>query len=334
MDLKDPHCIDNIRMIVTSIKVFAPFINERIIKFRTPLNYCCANCNATIETEINNYLELNIDLDADMSINILEKSQKFKMISVDNYDLMSSYDMSLLFLQIPKREQSCLAKLSVGDKVTIKVKDNSYILEQIKNLLKNYLENVLLSTFSANRTSSLFISKSTMDTLFLSSIDKNKPQQSEIEVWEAMRSINLPWVGELDISQILTLRHQASASLESLRENLSLALMQGGEKKATEVVSEITSKVTELKQEIMANDIVKRSSKRYSAAFGSLAITLVVYGLASNVPVAAIGSVAALLATLSHMRTTEKEQEEKHAKIVTSPAYALLKAQDLLSCRE
>jgi hypothetical protein len=105
-------------------------------------------------------------------------------------------------------------------------------------------------------------------------------------------------------------------------------------KKATQVVSELISKVAELKQEIMANDIVKRKNKKHRAEIGSLAITLVIYGLASSIPLAAVGSVAALLATLSHIYVSDKEEEKKDAEIVTSPAYALLKAKDLLSCRE
>lgn len=333
VDLRMPHYIDYIKMMVTVIKTFAPLIDEKIIELRTPVIKYCTDCMGRIEAEIDKFLEVNIDIDADTTIYCLNTLRNYNVISVNNPDVYRLCGISLEF-QIPKGKKSCLPKLSVHDKLTIKVRDNPYMLDEIKTCLKNDLINVISSVASAHETHSLFISKSELDTLFLSSVDRSNPQKSEMEAWEAMRSINLPWVGELDIPQILKLRHEASESLESLRENLSLAFMQGGEKKATEVVSELTSKVSELKQEIMTNDIVKRSNKRYSAAFGSLAITLVIYGLASNVPVTTVGSVAALLVALSHMRTSEKEQEEKNAKIVTSPAYALLKAKDLLSCRE
>jgi len=325
--------LDAVKMMVTVLKSFAPLINEDIIDLRTPVSRYCTHCIGKINDEIDNFLEANIDIEADMTIYCLDSFNKINVILIDNPDLARLSGTSLA-IQIPKGKKSGLPKLSVNDQLIVKLKNNPYILGELKDSLTNNLMNVVSSVDSAHKTSSLFISKSELDTLFLSSIDRNIPQKNELDTWEALRSVNLPWVGELDIPQILMLRHQASASLEALRENLSVGFMQGGEKKATEVVSELTSKVTELKQEIMANDIVKKSNKRYSAGFGSIAITLVFYGLASNVPAAAVGSVAALLAALSHMRTSEKEQEEKNGKVLTSPAYALLKAKDLLSCKE
>ena len=61
---------------------------------------------------------------------------------------------------------------------------------------------------------------------------------------------------------------------------------------------------------------------------------MVFYGLASANPIAAVGGVAALLASISHLDKDEKAMKEREAKIITSPAYALLKAKDLLSCQE
>lgn len=326
--------IRNIKLMVEVVKTFAPLINENIIELRTPFVKYCKDCIGNIKTEINIFLDSIIDADANINITCIDKYRDVNLVLVNNNDLNRLCGIASFTVEIPNYEKSFLKKLALHDVLTIRCRDNQYIFGAMQELLEDILMNVTSSIDSANKTSSLFLSKSELDTLFLASVDRNTPPQRDIDTWEAMRSINLPWVGELDIPQILMLRHQASASLESLREKLSLEFMQGGEKKATEVVLELTLKIAELKQEIMANDIVKKSSKRYSAGFGSLAITLVMYGLASNVPAAAVGSVAALLAALAHMRTSEKEQEDKNAKILTSPAYALLKAKDLLSCRE
>jgi hypothetical protein len=110
--------------------------------------------------------------------------------------------------------------------------------------------------------------------------------------------------------------------------------MQGGQKQVTEVVAELTGKISELKKQILANEMVKQSQKKSALRFGSLAISIVMYGLVSNVPAAGVGSLAALIATLLHLRDRENEAEEEESRIITSPAYALLKARDLLNCRE
>ena len=226
----DPSGLHNLIMMVTAIKTFVPFINEGIIEFRTPFMWYCKDCMARIETELNNFLDPNIDLDADTSILCLGTSKKSNRLAIVNPDLTRLLDNVSLVIQAPKGKKSFFPKLSVGDKLTLKTKDNQYLLETIKDHIKYSLVNVISSIHSAQRTSSLFVSKSELDTLFLSSIDGSNPKNNEIESWEAMRSIKLPWIGELDIPQVLTLRHQASASLESLRESLSLAFMQGGKK--------------------------------------------------------------------------------------------------------
>jgi hypothetical protein len=46
------------------------------------------------------------------------------------------------------------------------------------------------------------------------------------------------------------------------------------------------------------------------------------------------GGIAAFLASFSHLNEIEKETKERVVKIITCPAYALLKAKDLLSCQE
>ncbi|MCG6535543.1 MAG: hypothetical protein L7F78_12830 [Syntrophales bacterium LBB04] len=110
--------------------------------------------------------------------------------------------------------------------------------------------------------------------------------------------------------------------------------MQGGQKQVTDVIAELTAEISELKRELLTNKIVKQSHEKYALKFGSLALGLVFYGLASAVPIAVVGGVAALLSSISHLHDDAKETEEKEAKIITSPAYALLKARELLSCQE
>lgn len=110
--------------------------------------------------------------------------------------------------------------------------------------------------------------------------------------------------------------------------------MQGGKQNVKDVVTELAAKIPELKQEILAKEFVKNNQNKSAFNIGSLAISVVFYGLASANPIAAVGGVAALLASISHLDKDEKAMKEREAKIITSPAYALLRAKDLLSCQE
>ena len=64
-----------------------------------------------------------------------------------------------------------------------------------------------------------------------------------------------------------------------------------------------------------------------------LAMSFVIYGLASQSFPLAGTAIGALLATFAHLRNAEREQDSSLKKLQAMPAYALLKAKEILSKR-
>jgi hypothetical protein len=321
-------------MMFSVLDVLAPLIDNKVIEFRKPNFHLCPSCFRNIDKPLTNFLKSTVNYDAEINVTTLSSTNRSHDILIDSPEFTRLLGVDSLEVEIKKGTKAYSTFTKRKKRFSSKIKDQPFLMKGIINSFKGHLENVLSGIHSANKTSSLFIAKSEMDTLFLSSLDGVNIQRNEIREWEAIRSINLPWVGELNINQILNLREQASASLESLRQQITLAFMQGGQKDVLERVAELAVNTSELKQQILENNIIKQSMKKSNRGLSSLAIALIIYGLASANPIAGVGSVAALLATLYHINDCDKAINEKEAKIVTNPSYALLRAGELLRCRE
>lgn len=324
--------LNDITLMTSSVNILAPLIDNKIIEFRTPLSHYCKECAKKIVNKMMSSLDSILDYDKKIEVSYLGQEKRHHVILMGSpllerlfgfYGLETSITNADFIRLFPKKKF----------KILVKIKEEP-LRSIIKEYFKDKIKDVMHGLASANKTSSLFMSKSKYDTIFLSSLDKVHIKHNDIDQWEAMRSIDLPWIGQLDINQIIRLREEAYLSLESLRNHLTLGFMQGGKQKVTDIVAELTAKIPELKQEILAKEIVKKSHNKYAFELGSMGISLVIYGLASSVPVAAVGSVAAFLASICHLHEGALETKKRETNIITSPAYALLKAGDLLSCQE
>lgn len=323
----------DIQLMTSSLKILAPLINNQAIELRTPMSHHCKDCAKKVETKMMLFLESTLDYEEKIVLTYLEPEKRHHLVLIHSPKLERLLGIYGITIKISNAEYTRLFLKKNKNTISAKIKDEPFF-HIIIDCLQDRLKSVIHGTESADKTSSLFMSKSGVDTLFLSSLDNVHIKNNEIEQWEAMRSINLPWVGQLDINQIIRLREEAYLSLESLRNHITVGFMQGGKQKVKDVVTELTAKIPELKQEILAKEFVKKSQNKSSLKIGSLAVSVVFYGLASANPIAAVGGVAALLASISHLHEGEKETKNRESKIITSPAYALLKAKDLLSCHE
>lgn len=131
----------------------------------------------------------------------------------------------------------------------------------------------------------------------------------------------------------MTLRQEASKALPRLRELLrtELILPAADDKKVEEVVAQLRSQALEVDAELDALRLPKE--RHFRVGMGGLAMSFVVYGLATQSPQLIAGSLAALLATLVHLRNTERNHDSEVAKLTSKPAYALLRARQLVKSR-
>ena len=86
-----------------------------------------------------------------------------------------------------------------------------------------------------------------------------------------------------------------------------------------------------LRLRMSCEDWVCKRKTDIERLWGGLAFSLVLYGLTSGAPGVVATGVGALLATLAHLHIGERESEREHYKLISRPAYVLLKAREILS---
>jgi hypothetical protein len=259
--IENPKHIDNdtLSMMISVLNILSPLINNEVIEFRRPNLLHCKECFKKIKNQITNYLKSTVDCEANVTVSTLSSTSRYHDIEIDSSEFSRLCGLGSLYLTMNNKSYSTL--MQNKKRISSKIKNQPIIMKILNDDFIERLECVITGTEVANNTSSLFMAKSELDTHFLSWIDGVNIQKNKIQEWEAMRNINLPWVGELDITQILKLREEASLSLELLRQQMTVAFMQGGQKEVEKVVAELTANTTELKQQILANNMVKKSKK-------------------------------------------------------------------------
>lgn len=145
------------------------------------------------------------------------------------------------------------------------------------------------------------------------------------------RSIEIPWVSELNAAQILELRQEASNALPLFREKIAKALSADEESSvstntSTAFIQELREQAEEVRSELK---ITQKSSARFwKTTFGLLGLGLSAYGVATDQVVAGVGGLLPLINLLiSHAAGHEKEVE----RLTHRPGYVLVKAQDILA---
>jgi hypothetical protein len=120
-------------------------------------------------------------------------------------------------------------------------------------------------------------------------------------------------------------------SPRQLKDNLNQKNLFGEATPAADVVSELRSQALEVQSELEGLKLGKE--KKYRAGMLGLAMSFVIYGVATQSPAVTATSIATLLAALAHLRDTERKQDSQHEQLLSTPAYALLRAKELLRRR-
>lgn len=315
------------------LKKLLPMINAGILQFRTPVMKYCKDCH---EKEI--LLIKNVAKD-------LSKYAKDEY----TFEILDIGGSQKLIIECPmlypdKGHKLCsihdidnkIAKLFKSNSQAMRTKANKYVQDLFSKKIAGEVSSVLHTMGSSLKTNSMVVSGSRVEVLYLKEIEKQAPKAStQIQNWEAMRTVHLPWVDKLSAEEVLILREEADKALPRLRELLSTKLNQptdDSDKAAKDIVHELRSQAFEVEAELSGLDLNKE--RRYQAGLGSLAMSFVIYGFASGVPAVTATSIAGLLAALAHLRTSERDLLAKKEKAVTLPAFALLKAREILQRRK
>ena len=154
--------------------------------------------------------------------------------------------------------------------------------------------------------------------------------------WERVRSVSLPWVSELEVSEVLLLRERARHALPSFRARLNKELFSyshdgtSPDDQAKRVVAELQLETEELEAELKA--IKVRRGRFVDLAIGGLGIGLTVYGVGSHDPTSFYAG-SAILASVATRHPARSELHAEMKRLRSSPAQVLLASRDLLKER-
>jgi hypothetical protein len=319
---------------LSALKFLQPLIEKNIITLAKPLFTYCESC-------YNKQLSI-IDT---TSINLLNRSKhlfKFDFIETPQGGLLayknplitSNEDHEVRNTLLIKDSRK-LKEIQKALKIEKTKKKNRAIFDifsdQIRRNLQENIYDVIHDVGLAQKTNSIYSSGSRLENLFLKEVDENCPNIDQIDYWEKLRSIDLPYIDQLSIEDILILREEAGKSLYSFRTFISKALRESSthsESNIPDIATDLRGQVVELQNEISSLNIAK--NKRYQFGMSGIGISFVIYGLYSGDSTITATSFASLLATLAHLRGEEKECEKNISLIKSKPAYTLFKAKEIL----
>lgn len=323
---------------IRALKKLLPLIDKGIVCFANPGLSYCKSCYKKMEDTVNEAANrLSHTSSNSLNFNIWKLAGK-SILSIESPFYTTNEDHPLINNYLLGEMQSA-HEISQAFEIKNKRKRNIKIFELIHdfylNNLKRDVNNVLFDVILAHKTHSVFSAGSRLENLYLSEIDNNCPNINQIENWEALRTIDLPYIKELSIEEILVLREEAQYSLPAFRQLLGRRLREdngNSESILLGIVDELREQQNEVQTEINSLSLAKE--KKYKLGMSGLALSFVIYSLYSAQAPVMAASVASLLATLAHLRTGERECEKKISHIQSKPAFTLFKAKEILKTRK
>lgn len=310
-----------------------PLFEAGVLRFATPIHRYCIDCNEQVQRFVAEATDEVIAGISSYKAGVIGDRLQGFHLALELPVLQPAHNHRLLARTKLTPSQAALLANTIRTR-NRKSKPGRKLLRQLMGeTVKREMNSVFFELDTARRLGSLLLTGSRSEALVIGTLDKSVPKLSEIEDWERLRTINLPWLGALTCEEVLRLREEADTALPRLRELLRTQLIVASDenKEIPTVVADLRSQSLEVEAELNSLNLPKES--RFRAGMAGLAMSFVVYGFATQSPHLMAASMATLLATLVHLRNTERDHDSEVATLTSKPAYALLKAKQILGDR-
>ena len=199
--------------------------------------------------------------------------------------------------------------------------------------LRDEILNIVNDLREAGRVKAILASGSRLGVLAVRLMEERLPALDSVESWEALRSVDLPWVENLSPLDVLALREEAADALPRLRALVGQKIARVGEdtdEKVVELVNELRSEAAEVEAELRSLRFTKQ--RGFRTLTGTLGLTIAVYGISAGFITPAVG-LGTLLSLLGLIHGSERQDERDRENLIARPGYLLLKARELLEHR-
>jgi hypothetical protein len=233
-------------------------------------------------------------------------------------DMTKLFGSSLVFSKALTRTE----KKKLRDGTTPAQLVRPLYLEQAALSLKSALLDL---RFAGDVGASLFTTDR-QQLIALNAFDSKAPALNRIAAWEDPRSIQLPWLDDLSVAQVLALREEAANALPAFRASFVQEIVRssGKVRPIADAIDKLRAEAADVERELSAAAVGPEQAFR--ATYGLLGLGVTVYGLASGQPAAAT---AGLLSVLGLLHQTGRKDHQTLAIAKSHPAYVLVKAREL-----
>lgn len=298
--------LDEVIKDVLVLSNLLPLISAGIVRFRSPLISSCSDCLGYFEDRIQESVEKLLDIFL----------SEFQLEQDPNGDY---------YLKTGK----CLEP-SGG--ISIR---RSKLIPQVEELAKKIIhrdvESALWKAREATWTGGAVISNSRIGMAGLLQQEGRLVDINTLLLLDDQRSFSVPWVSELDASQILQLRQEASDALPLFREMMYRAMIANdcetmSARKPSNLIADLREQAAEVRGELEAKR--KYSASYWKTTYGILGLGLSAYGVATD---QVMPGVAGLLPILQLLINHKTGHESEVSKLARRPGFVLVKAQDILA---
>ena len=327
--------VRNFYLSLQVLKTLLPLIEDGVVRFASPARGLCAHCmkeRKRLTKEGLNYLErlvIESGLHFEVSARPDGKGAWLslscpKLFGKGQHEPIGSYPLSK---ERAKRLRTYLGKKHSG-RITAPFEES--LVQYVHQYVSSSVGDVVYQMTTAGQSGSTFLSGSRVETAFLAYLEQTAPSGREIEEWEAVRSVQLPWVRSLSVDEIVQLRHEAPSALAHLRASLAERLAGGGGATAsvTNFVKELQAQSVELENELAAYR--HSGGRRLTLALGHASLAFVLYGFVADAPTS-VTALATALTTLATLHPSATAERVDTAKLRGRAPYVLVHAKQMLS---
>lgn len=319
---------------VQAFTVLLPMVRAGIIRFSDPIEAMCPECCKEITGDLSEKLWELILKDGKAEFTASDGGKLSLHVSSTLFDADGkSFDTEYELNTEEAKSVSILFR-----KVKIKnlpKKAFNLVKERTTNDLLMGIRLVSEEAKSAADKAAVLVTNSRQDATILRKIDGGSFSKS-FDDWENLRSVQLPWVSNLSVEEIIQLRERASKALPKFRDRMNKELFsisaktKDPDKLSLQVARSLREEANELDAELSSAAI--KTGHTGHLAIGTTGISCIVYGIGAKDPTAILAG-ATLTAALAAMYHPSKNAHADHAQLKTKPAYVLLSAREIIRNR-
>jgi hypothetical protein len=241
--------LDRIMAHTITLLPLLPLIEAGIVRFRSPWVGTCRECSQSFEDRV--------DETAREVLKVFSREFKVEPTKTGGF-----------YLRTGQAFEPSLYLHSPDDMVGDLPKARTYATQ----IVRREVNDILWVGREASMTGGSIFTNSRLGLAGLLEQDGRLLRKKEMIMFDNDRTLEIPWVSDLDASQILQLREEASTALPQFRERIARALVKAKDQEAREnseeVIAELRAQAAEVRTELTVKQA--KSARYWKTTYGLL----------------------------------------------------------------